>query len=127
MPNGERVMVKFPVVVMAICLLLVPHASAQTPGRFETFLFGVDYYPEHWPEEYWERDAQRIKAADANVVRVAEFAWYLMEPKEGTYDFALFDRAIATFGRHGIKTIVGTPTATPPKWLTDKYPEVLRV
>jgi beta-galactosidase len=50
-----------------------------------------------------------------------------MEPREGHYDFQLFDRAIETLGRHGIKIIFGTPTATPPKWLTHKYPEVLDV
>jgi beta-galactosidase len=50
-----------------------------------------------------------------------------MEPREGHYDFSLFDRAIATMGRHGIKTIFGTPTAAPPKWLTHKYPEILNV
>ena len=50
-----------------------------------------------------------------------------MEPREGHYDFSLFDRAIETLGRHGIKTIFGTPTAAPPKWLTHKYPEVLDV
>ena len=62
-----------------------------------------------------------------NTVRVGEFGWALMEPREGHYDFNLFDRAIETLGRHGIKTIFGTPTATPPKWLTHKYPEVLGV
>lgn len=103
-----------------------PPAQA-TPDRFRTFLFGADYYPEQWDESMWERDAQRMQDAGVNVVRVAEFAWYLMEPKEGEFDFALFDRAIATLGRHGIKTIIGTPTATPPKWLTAKYPEVLHV
>jgi beta-galactosidase len=108
-------------------VLVAPAAAAQTPARYRAFLFGADYYPEHWPESYWDRDAQRMQAAGANVVRVGEFAWYLMEPKEGTYDFSLFDRAIETLGRHGVKTILGTPTATPPKWLTDKYPETLRV
>src|SRR5260370_41720418 len=50
-----------------------------------------------------------------------------MEPREGHYDFSRFDRAIETLGRYGIKTIFGTPTAAPPKWLTAKYPEVLHV
>ena len=58
---------------------------------------------------------------------MGEFGWALMEPREGHYDFSLFDRAIETLGRHGIKTIFGTPTAAPPKWLTHKYPEVLDV
>jgi len=39
------------------------------------FHFGVDYYPEQWPEENWEVDAQLMSEAGFNVVRLAEFAW----------------------------------------------------
>ena len=100
---------------------------AQTTGRYDSFRFGVCYYPEQWPESYWEDDARRMEECGVNTVRLGEFGWALMEPREGHYDFTLFDRAIATLGRHGIKTIFGTPTAAPPKWLTYKYPEVLDV
>ncbi len=100
-------------------------AAASGASRYNTFLYGVAYYPEHWPESYWDRDAQLMREAGVNAVRVGEFAWYLMEPEEGRYDFSVFDRAIAVLGRHGIKTILGTPTAAPPKWLTSKYPETL--
>ena len=112
---------------LSAVLLTAPAAPAAVPDRYPAFLFGVDYYPEHWPESDWEDDARRMREAGVNTVRVAEFAWYLMEPQEGTYDFALFDRAIAVMARHGIKTILGTPTAAPPKWLTNKYPETLAV
>lgn len=108
--------------------LAVPAASPPPAAdRYPAFLFGVDYYPEAWPESYWEDDARRMREAGVTTVRMAEFAWYLMEPQEGTFDFRLFDRAIAVMGRHGIKTILGTPTAAPPKWLTHKYPETLAV
>lgn len=100
--------------------------SAAAADRYgNTFLYGVAYYPEHWHESEWERDATLMSEAGVNTVRMGEFAWYLMEPEEGRFDFSLFDRAIATLARHGIKTILGTPTAAPPKWLTSKYPEVL--
>jgi beta-galactosidase len=105
---------------------VVPGA-APSESRYGSFLFGVDYYPEAWPEGYWEDDARRMREAGVTAVRMAEFAWYLMEPQEGTYDFRLFERAIAVMARHGIKTILGTPTAAPPKWLTHKYPETLAV
>jgi beta-galactosidase len=101
--------------------------NAETTSRYESFCFGVCYYPEQWPESYWEEDARRMQECGVNTVRLGEFGWALMEPREGHYDFSLFDRAIETLGRHGIKTIFGTPTATPPKWLTHKYPEVLDV
>src|SRR5215472_4747173 len=101
--------------------------NAETKDRYDSFLFGVCYYPEQWPEGYWEQDARRMQECGVNTVRLGEFGWALMEPREGHYDFSLFDRAIETLGRHGIKSIFGTPTATPPKWLTHKYPEVLGV
>lgn len=98
-----------------------------TRARFNTFLFGAAYYPEQWPESYWEADARRMQECGVNVVRIGEFAWALMEPEEDKYDFSLFDRAITTLAAHGVKVIFGTPTAAPPKWLTHKYPETLLV
>ena len=87
--------------------------------------FGADYYPEHWPEKRWESDAQMMQAANLNVIRLAEFAWAKMEPVEGHYDFTWLDKAIEILNKRGIKIIIGTPTATPPKWLIDKHPEIL--
>lgn len=115
------------VVVLAIAVLDSGSLRAQTTNRYDSFRFGVCYYPEQWPESYWEEDAHRMQECGVNTVRMGEFGWALMEPREGHYDFSLFDRAIATLGHYGIKTIFGTPTAAPPKWLTHKYPEVLNV
>ena len=111
-------------VVVTAVLVEGGGVNAQTTNRYDPFCFGVCYYPEQWPESYWEEDARRMQECGVNTVRLGEFGWALMEPREGHYDFSLFDRAIATLGRHGIKTIFGTPTAAPPKWLTHKYPEV---
>ena len=86
--------------------------------------FGVDYYPEHWPEERWPQDANMMREANINVVRMAEFAWAKMEPEEGTFDFSWLDRAIETLAKEGIKVILGTPTAAAPKWLLDKFPDI---
>ena len=91
------------------------------------FILGAPHYPEHVDESFWERDAERLAAAGANTVRIGEFAWHLWEPYEGQFEFDLFDRAIQVLARHGIKTILCTPTATPPRWLTVNYPEALRV
>ncbi len=89
--------------------------------------FGCDYYPEHWPKERWEEDARLMKEARFNVVRLGEFAWVKMEPEEGSFSFNWLDEAIEILGRHEIKTVLGTPTATPPAWLVKKHLEVLRV
>ncbi|WP_150273781.1 beta-galactosidase [Paenibacillus tepidiphilus] len=93
-------------------------------GKFE---LGVCYYPEHWPEEMWEDDFARMANTGFSIVRMGEFAWSLFEPEEGNFQFGLFDRAIESANRHGLKVILGTPTATPPAWLTERYPEVLNV
>lgn len=86
---------------------------------------GVDYYPEHWPNELMEEDMERIKAMGANTVRIGEFAWHLMEPEEGHYDFSYFDLVIEKLKDRNLNIIFGTPTATFPAWLSKKYPEVL--
>jgi len=52
---------------------------------------------------------------------------HIFEPELGKFDFDLFDRAIAALGEREIKTIVCTPKAAPPRWLTHAHPEVLRV
>jgi beta-galactosidase len=97
------------------------------PTNLSTFLFGVPYYPEQWTEKDREHDPERMKSAGVNTVRMAEFAWDLMEPREGTFDFSHFDHHIERLAKVGIKTVLCTPTAAPPRWLTKQYPEVLRV
>ncbi len=87
-------------------------------------IYGVDYYPEHWDESQWEQDAAMMQAAGMNFVRLAEFAWVKMEPAEGRFDFAWLDRALKVLTAHGIRAVLGTPTASPPAWLYAKYPAI---
>jgi beta-galactosidase len=68
-----------------------------------------------------------MQQAHLHVVRVGEFAWSTLEPSEGVYDLDWLERAINLAGKHGIFTVLGTPTAAPPAWLTTKYPETLRI
>src|SRR4051812_17952702 len=91
------------------------------------FNFGVDYYPEQWPEARWPIDAQLMAEAGFNVVRLAEFAWARMEPRDGTFDFDWLDRSISVLAEKGIRVILGTPTASPPAWLMTQRPELFRV
>jgi beta-galactosidase len=91
------------------------------------FHFGVDYYPEHWPEDRWPEDARLMAEAGFNVVRLAEFAWAKMEPQQGQYDFDWLDRAIAILASHDIRVVLGTPTASPPPWLMAQSPDLFRV
>ncbi|WP_027408503.1 beta-galactosidase [Anoxybacteroides tepidamans] len=86
---------------------------------------GVDYYPEHWPAEMLEEDIQGIKELGANIVRIGEFAWHLMEPNEGVFDFSFFDHVISKLKERGLSVMFGTPTATFPAWLAKKHPAIL--
>ncbi len=89
------------------------------------FFFGADYYPEHWPRERWPQDIELMKRAHINVVRLAEFAWSKLEPREGEFEFAWLDEIVALLAEAGIDVVMCTPTAAPPAWLSQKYPEIL--
>lgn len=86
---------------------------------------GVDYYPEHWPEEMITQDLDGIKQMGANIVRIGEFAWHLMEPHEGQFDFSFFDQVIKEVKKRDMKVMFGTPTATFPAWLARQHPSIL--
>ena len=88
---------------------------------------GVCYYPEHWPESRWAEDAARMAEAGLTWVRIGEFAWSRMEPTPGELRLDWLDRAIATLGEAGLKVVLGTPTATPPRWMIDRHPDMLAV
>lgn len=88
---------------------------------------GVCYYPEHWNETQWAEDAARMARLGLTWVRIGEFAWSRMEPEPGRYDWAWLDRAIETLGARGLKVVLGTPTAAPPRWMLGRHPDMLAV
>ncbi|MFV2035080.1 MAG: beta-galactosidase [Halocynthiibacter sp.] len=88
---------------------------------------GVCYYPEHWPEETRAEDAAQMAAIGLSWVRIGEFAWSRLEPRPGHFDWEWMDRAIETLGAAGLKVVLGTPTATPPRWMLHKWPDMLAV
>ena len=93
--------------------------------RSSTPQLGVCYYPEQWPEEQWADDAREMRELGLSWVRIGEFAWSRMEAKPGVMTWEWLDRAIDVLGRAGLKVVLGTPTATPPRWMVDKYPDML--
>lgn len=108
------------------------HAFAPTDAHagegdaFKELWLGSAWYPEQWPEERWGQDLALMQAAGMNVVRIGEFAWSTLEPSEGQYDLDWMERAIRLAQQRGIVVVLGTPTNTPPAWLTSKYPDTLR-
>lgn len=91
----------------------------------DNYVVGTCYYPEHWDKSLWEEDLKRMLKAGITVIRIGEFAWSKIELTEGSFDFSFFDEFLDLCEKTGMKVIMGTPTATPPAWLTRKYPEVL--
>ena len=75
---------------------------------------GVCYYPEHWPKNFWKKDAKRMAEAGLSWVRIGEFAWSKMEPSPGDIKFDWLDEIIDILGTAGLSVVLGTPTATPP-------------
>ena len=87
-------------------------------------MLGVCYYPEHWPEDWWTADARRMRELGIAYVRIGEFAWSRYEPRRAEFGWGWLDRAMNILGDAGLKIVLGTPTATPPKWLMDEFPEI---
>lgn len=91
-------------------------------------LYGFSFYPEHiYEEEAYQKDLKLIFESGANVVRMGEFCWDVLEPQEGVYDFSTIERAVNDLGKMGIQTIICTPTACPPAWMSRNYPEIAYV
>ena len=88
---------------------------------------GVCYYPEHWPQNLWKEDAKRMAEAGLSWVRIGEFAWSKMEPSPGELKFEWLDEIIEILGAAGLSVVLGTPTATPPRWMLEKHPDMLAI
>ena len=86
---------------------------------------GVCYYPEHWPEERWSTDAAHMRVLGISVVRIGEFAWSRLQSADGTLHLDWLHRAVDVLHEAGLSVVMGTPTATPPRWMLDKYPDML--
>lgn len=89
-----------------------------------TPMLGAAYYPEAWPDSEQSHDIQFMKKAGITVVRIAEFAWKKMEPRDGEFHFEWLHDVIDRLAEAGIAVILGTPSATPPLWVEEKDPDM---
>ncbi len=87
-------------------------------------MLGAAYYPEAWPDDQLTPDIAAMQQAGLTVVRIGEFAWSKMEPREGQFSFGWLHRVIDALKDAGIAVILGTPSATPPIWLEELDPEM---
>ncbi|MDA8349868.1 MAG: beta-galactosidase [Pseudomonadota bacterium] len=113
--------------LLCLCLIGTFRVATAAAAPRPPLLLGTAWYPEQWPESRWPKDLALMQAAHIDVVRVGEFAWSTLEPRQGDYHFGWLERAIAEAARHHIYVVIGTPTAAPPAWLTSRYPQTLRV
>ncbi len=92
-----------------------------------TPMLGAAYYPETWDESEQEHDIKMMVESGCNVMRMAEFAWHNMEPRDGEFDFSWLHRVMDRLWAAGISVILGTPSACPPRWLEEKHPDMMTV
>jgi beta-galactosidase len=86
---------------------------------------GTYYYPEQWPREQWERDFDNIAAMGLQIVHMAEFAWFSLEPEPGRFDFDWLAQCVEMAQKRKLDVVLCTPTAAPPSWLSQQHPDTL--
>jgi len=102
-----------------------PPISGKLPGM----MHGADYNPDQWLHDpkVLEEDIRLMKLANCNVMSVGIFAWAALEPEEGRFEFGWLDHVLDTFAENGIFAWLATPSGARPAWMSQQYPEVLRV
>lgn len=97
--------------------------------NFPHFLHGGDYNPDQWRhmKEIWQEDMRLAKLSQCNAMTVGIFSWVALEPEEGRYDFAWLDEVMDLLAANGLVAVLATPSGARPAWMSQKYPEVLRV
>ncbi len=85
--------------------------------------FATAYYPDYYPESDWARDLGRIQASGLRAVRILEFGWSWYQPTPEAFNFDAMDRFLDLCTAHGLQVVIGTPTATPPPWFFQRYPD----
>lgn len=95
--------------------------------RFPHFLHGGDYNPDQWTPDVWDEDMRLMRLAHVNVASVGIFSWTALEPAEGQFTFGWLDRIMDMLAENDAYAVLATPTGARPAWMSQKYPEVLRV
>lgn len=98
-------------------------------SKISGLLHGADYNPEQWLDtpDVLIRDVEMMKEARCNVMSVGIFSWSALEPEEGRYTFDWMDQVLDRLHDNGIFVYLATPSGARPAWMSQKYPQVLRV
>ncbi|MCI3920875.1 beta-galactosidase [Paenibacillus sp. TRM 82003] len=102
-----------------------PPISEKLPA----LMHGADYNPDQWlhAPEVLQEDIRLMKLSHSNVMAVGIFAWAALEPEEGVFTFEWLDKVLDDFAANGLYVWLATPSGARPAWMSQKYPEVLRV
>ncbi|WP_309122156.1 beta-galactosidase [Paenibacillus sp.] len=97
--------------------------------KLPVFMHGADYNPDQWlhAPEVLKEDIRLMKLSHSNVMAVGIFAWAALEPEEGVFTFEWLDKTLDDFAANGLYAWLATPSGARPAWMSQKYPEVLRV
>lgn len=92
-------------------------------------LHGGDYNPDQWLDrpDILADDIKLMQLSKTNTFSLGIFAWSALEPEEGVYNFEWLDEVIDNISQIGGRVILATPSGARPAWMSQKYPEVLRV
>src|SRR6478752_6945947 len=91
----------------------------------KTLALGGDYNPEQWPRPVWDEDIELMRRANVSFVSLGIFSWSWLEPAKGEYEFEWLDTILDLLHAGGIAVDLATATASPPPWLSHRYPETL--
>jgi beta-galactosidase len=67
--------------------------------KVDGLCYGGDYNPEQWPTHVWAEDAALMREAGVNLVTVGVFAWAMLEPSPGRYEFGWLDHSLGHVAR----------------------------
>jgi beta-galactosidase len=98
-------------------------------NKVNGLLHGGDYNPDQWLKypEVLKEDVRLMKLANCNCVSINIFGWSAVEPEEGKYTFEWLDEIMDDMAENNIHVILSTPSGARPAWMSEKYPEILRV
>jgi beta-galactosidase len=106
---------------------MTPNAETrrQWPLEMPGISLGCDYNPEQWPTAVQLQDLELMSEAGVSLVSLGIFAWALLEPTEGQFDLDWLEAIVNRLYDRGISVDLATGTASPPPWLSRRYPEIL--
>jgi len=103
--------------------------DAQVMKTNQPLWHGGDYNPDQWLDrpDILDEDFRLFPLAGANTVSIGIFAWTKLEPADGQYNFGWLDELMDRLHRAGMRAILATPSGAKPAWMSQAYPEILRV